>query len=515
MVRRFVLVLGVVLLAASAAAQQPKSPIAVKDVIENLVNAGVAVSKVPSVDKAPFSGTVHPTAGGALLHFVAGQLIDKEAYKTLADLMAVSSATQVGSTSDSSGSTSVAMKGLVPAILGFAVEHGAISKDVNGTVATFRISPAGLIKALQGKGLLDIYEDYANQPGFRFASRFSGSVSFDTSLGDSPGTLLADEQQLTTWSLNVTLFNNRDPRAKRYATQWRTVAGNNAVTLEKARTALDSSLKTWPEFVAWQNALVARVRKEVDEPWAADQNTAAAEARFREILQEVLPAAASLPAPDPAVNTAMSGYIAQLATVVEARNDVYAFANKGAIGTLDWTATRDEKLPDLYTLTGVYENSFGRTRKDDFTANAVLKFYRSVPTGGDKRLKDFNLTAQWDRPLGSVLEIPFVFTAATKYQYIPEDVPVPANPLVVPETAEGGAPPTAPAVSPETGVAIAPKGHLWLGQVKLTIPLKSGARIPLSLTFANRTELIKEKDVRANFGVTFDLDAFIAAVRSR
>ena len=87
--------------------------------------------------------------------------------------MAVSTGTQVGSTSDSGGSTSVATKGLVPTILGLAVEHGAITEDVNDTVATFRVSPAGIVKALQGKGLLDIYHDYSREPGFRFVSRFS------------------------------------------------------------------------------------------------------------------------------------------------------------------------------------------------------------------------------------------------------------------------------------------------------------------------------------------------------
>jgi hypothetical protein len=46
------------------------------------------------------------------------------------------------------------------------------------------------------------------------------------------------------------------------------------------------------------------------------------------------------------------------------------------------------------------------------------------------------------------------------------------------------------------------------------IPLQGGVKVPLSLTVANRTEFIKENEVRANVGVTFDLDALFAA-RSR
>ena len=47
--------------------------------------------------------------------------------------------------------------------------------------------------------------------------------------------------------------------------------------------------------------------------------------------------------------------------------------------------------------------------------------------------------------------------------------------------------------------------------MKLTIPVKgSGVRMPLSVTFANRTDLIKEKEIRGNVGITYDLDMLFA-----
>ena len=55
------------------------------------------------------------------------------------------------------------------------------------------------------------------------------------------------------------------------------------------------------------------------------------------------------------------------------------------------------------------------------------------------------------------------------------------------------------------------KGTTAVGQLKLTVPVKgSGVRIPLSVTFANRTELITESVVRANVGLTYDLDVLFA-----
>jgi hypothetical protein len=44
-------------------------------------------------------------------------------------------------------------------------------------------------------------------------------------------------------------------------------------------------------------------------------------------------------------------------------------------------------------------------------------------------------------------------------------------------------------------------------QVKLTVPLPgplAGLKIPISLTFANRTELIDESEIRGNVGFTLD-----------
>jgi hypothetical protein len=383
---------------------------------------------------------------------------------------------------------------------------------VNKTIATFRVSPAGILKALQGEGLLDIYQDYESSAGFRFASRFSAAVGFDTSLGDSPGTLVADEQQLKSWAVTVTLFNNRDPRAKGYGSMWRNLADQQGGPLNSARTTLGAALKNWKAFADWQNALEQRVRTEVDEPWEKDGNLGAAQERFAAILDAELPAIAELTNTDPAVTSAMTSYVSVLTAIVTTRNDIYTFANEGTVASFDWTTARDENLPDLYTLTGVYAGSFTRSRKDDFTANGALRFYKESPSGTDRSFKDFSLTAQWDRPLGKVLEIPFAITLATRYQYIPNDVPVSSAALIVPTT-ENEAPP--PVTEPSNGTAIAPKGHLILGQAKLTIPLKNGVKIPLSVSVANRTELIDESDVRANFGVTFNLDAFIAAARAR
>ena len=51
---------------------------------------------------------------------------------------------------------------------------------------------------------------------------------------------------------------------------------------------------------------------------------------------------------------------------------------------------------------------------------------------------------------------------------------------------------------------------IWLGQLKLTIPVQDGGvKIPISVTWANRTDLVKESVVRGSIGFTFSLDSLL------
>ena len=50
-------------------------------------------------------------------------------------------------------------------------------------------------------------------------------------------------------------------------------------------------------------------------------------------------------------------------------------------------------------------------------------------------------------------------------------------------------------------------------QAKLKIPIAEGIDLPISVTWANRTELIDEHEVRGQFGFTFDLAGLGKALR--
>jgi hypothetical protein len=51
---------------------------------------------------------------------------------------------------------------------------------------------------------------------------------------------------------------------------------------------------------------------------------------------------------------------------------------------------------------------------------------------------------------------------------------------------------------------------IHIAQVKVSIPVTTGVTLPLSVTYASRTDLIDEDEVRGNFGFSLDLDKLYA-----
>jgi len=54
---------------------------------------------------------------------------------------------------------------------------------------------------------------------------------------------------------------------------------------------------------------------------------------------------------------------------------------------------------------------------------------------------------------------------------------------------------------------------IYKAQAKLTIPIMAGMEIPISVSVANRTEFVNEKEVKGKFGFTFDISKAMKAFR--
>jgi hypothetical protein len=392
--------------------------------------------------------------------------------KLLQDFEETRSDEQLGATSTAAGTTTLVSKGTVPKVLGFAVENGAIVRSQSGTTMTFRGNAGGIVDALAGKGFIQISSADADRSR-QILSRLSFSTSFDTSRGLTEGaqpTFTGDRQQLSQWSARVQIWDARDPLRREYQDDWFRLTSGAQSTLAQAAGKLQLGLESDPAFKAW----LAETQRLIE---ALGPDAAAIEAALT-AQADKFPSQANqqvLAEYDRAASAFVSGRQRILDAVAEGLQIAFEFTNDRPVN-----APRTSNLRAVGAVGGMV----------DLTGNASVTLFDEIPVGLTRRVRDVQLSAELSVRLGSAATTgPFVLAFSGKYQRQFENS-LAANGVIVPDS----------------------KGTTAIGQLKLTIPVSkgTGVKMPLSVTFANRTELIKEKEIRGNVGITYDLDSLFA-----
>ncbi|MET0624555.1 MAG: hypothetical protein ABW250_16370 [Pyrinomonadaceae bacterium] len=437
--------------------------------------------------------TVSLTAGlDEFLSLLTAKLIGREERaKFLLEAEETRTDKQVGAGPSASGSTSLVVKGSAPAALGFAVENGALLRGVSGTTVTFRGNPLGLAGLLSGKGYDDLTRD--DDPFTRLLGKTSFSFSFDTSRGREPGVFTADAQQLSAYSARIEFVNERDPRHPKHQEAWERFFAKEGIDFTRTIASTYRTLRELRGFTGEERA--AGIPREVRfkdaalQAWyeetrqrVAEAEAGSVEAVIRSQLEKI-PAANLLSAE---TRAALGNFAGGFSAYLNARESVLDEIAKAPIIAFEYTNNREVNAPDTSNFRFIAEKGvFGG--KGDLTANASLTIFNSRPAAGTERVRDFQFAGQFDVPF-RLRDLPgFVFSFAGKYERVMADA-----------TALDGT------VLPGT------RGDIAVGQLKLEIPFLPGMRLPLSLTFANRTELVRESEVRGNFGFTFDMDKILA-----
>lgn len=392
---------------------------------------------------------------------------------------------QVGAGPSTSGTTSLVVKGSAPTVLGLAVENGALTQTINGTTFTFRGNPYGIVQALANKGFIQSYDEAQNAPITRFLKNTSFHLSFDTSRTPvetgAPNVFTADKQQLSEFGVRYEFYNKRDPRNAAYKAAWDKFVDSKKLNVQAMTRELtergpdpphalrlkDPALRSWFEASkqALQGAQIVQI-----------------EGIVRQRLQ-VIP----INSLSSATVDSLNRFRAAFEDYIKGRNDILAQIAKGGIVSFEYTNKREVNAPNLSNFTFIAEKGLGG--RFDGTFNGSLTIFDKIPAGTTGRVRDFNFSGQGDLGLGDVRGIGnLVLSFSGKYQRLMED-----------------------AMTPDGMAVMNTKGDLVYGQAKLTIPIKGlGVKMPISVTLSNRTELIKEKEVRGNIGFTFDLDTIFA-----
>jgi hypothetical protein len=396
---------------------------------------------------------------------------------------------QVGATDANAGSTSLTTKGSVPSILGFAVENGALTKTTSGTTITFRGNPVGIIKALGKTDFIQSYDEEANDRATHLLRKFSFSLSFDANRGSMPGTFTGDLQQVSSYSFRYDIINKRDPRNQEYKKDWDAfLTGAGQPLADQLQTSLVglTNLGQNPPVAGWKDASLEEWYEKADQ---ALSNAAIAdvEATFKEMLSQVPLGKLSLD-----TKNEISKLDLRFKAYLQTREAILEKVSKASILTFEYTSNRQINAPNLSNFKLIAETGFGR--RVDLTTNASFTIFNTIPGGSNlNRVRDFSISTQIDVRTGQLGGLGMlILSLSGKYARLMEDATVP----------DSGTPMTNT------------KGDIVLGQLKVTVPVKgTGVKIPISLTIANRTELIKESDVRGNIGITFDLDSIFARLK--
>ncbi|MDT4968105.1 MAG: hypothetical protein QOJ64_2842 [Acidobacteriota bacterium] len=437
----------------------------VEQLVSNVAAAGTATAKRNAADLWGLNADVVMLA-----------MATRPSGKLIGDIQDIRVDKQIGGGSSNAGSTSLVSKGAGPAILGFAVENGALTQSVSKTIVTYRGNLVGTIEALRNKGFIAAFRD--DSPGTKFLRKLSYSFSFDTSQGNLPGTFTANSQQLTGYSFRYEFLNDRDPRGRKYQQRWKDLADKDFQPVLNAIGAVAQDdpaglLNAWSDKAA--AAIAAKGTRE--------------EIR-KEILRQLDEELPTLDQLTPAQQQAVTQFQAQYEKFLTNRKTLRDVISKGALVTLEFTENRRAGMVDISNFKVIAEgdllNLFGvGSGRTELTYNGSMTFFNSQPGPGMKRLRDFDHSLQLDFPFIVPNFGSFNLSFAGQYKRMMEDEKMGTTVMNT-------------------------KGDIAVGQLKFTFPVKGGFKIPLSVTFANRTEFVKEKEVRGNIGFTFDLDSLFA-----
>ena len=423
---------------------------------------------------------------------------------------------QVGTTQPSTG-TSVASKGSVPWLLGFAAESGALTQSSSNNVLTFSGTPANVVKALKAHNYLASYTVGTDNPFVKwFFNRLSFSVSFNVAQasnsssfsggGGSAMTVAASDTTtasqngtLAGYTLRYSILNHRDARDPRYQARWSTFVEKNAPAMLNAETAFVQAL--------------LNQRAEAYRQWQTDSRNAITsvnltDAQISEAFRKRAEALGQIVGNDATLQDLVDKAAVSIATYAQERRSILDQISKSATVAFEYTNTHQTNLlgnpvtvtnptgmanpvPNLSTFNFVVDK--GMIGASQVTANASATIYDSIPSGiRIGRVRDYRFALETDIPLPEIPNVGMpILTFSSLFLSLLNQ---PLGEMVV-----------------VNGVPVSLTGNVGLFQAKISIKVKNtGVKIPVALTYSNRTELIKESDVRGSIGVTYNLDSLFA-----
>lgn len=395
--------------------------------------------------------------------------------------------------SPASGANTAATQAGTLDFIGAALQSGAVVQTFSQNVLTFTSNAESLWEFLMNEQVVNCDKDPNNGVCKSDAHNLAFSASFDVSkggtqtlTGTAPGsstpetfTIPASSKQFSGATLQYAVLNPRSPASKENRGKWlRFTQKIYATRLNPGDPLYDyiarlmAQLK--PEDLALAPTSMADVNAELNNYRAVDPDfeRKIAEYNAQFLRREFADLASGDHSQDPELSL------------------LYTFAEPVA----------EPKLHN-FKIAGNFSPraKSGGAALGTLTYNFALDLYHDAQPnlkGGTSHIRDAQFVIDFTRPFDSQNKVAAIsFAGYFQYMISPGIIVPPAG-----TTTPNGIP-----LPAQASVLLAPKGFIGIAEVKATVKLgESGTTVPIGLTWANRTDLIKANEVRGHVGFTFD-----------
>src|SRR5262249_28063295 len=342
-----------------------------------------------------------------------------------------------------------------------------------------------------------------------------------------PVTFTANRHQISAWSGRFVIWNKRDTNSDDFQKKWASTlqattpaaagqgsSGAQGPNADEVKAAGAELLKSFQAFV---DSILAVDSVKLDENMklvqkkytdallrAVDRTrqapVAELDARFDEWADEFVKLVPENPKiVDNAVDLLRSTSAYQLAE----DGLITALADRPVL-SFEYNNNRPVGQDPTSTFRLVFDKGLGNLWS--FTGNGAFTIYDTRPqVMNAQRLRAAQLGLQIQRDIGKVFSVPAAVSTSYYFQF--QNGPAILN--VTPGTPLPGI--TFTGLSMNATQVFAKTGNLHIGQLRLVLtPGKSSVRVPLAVSYSNRTELIPKPAWRAQVGVSYDFDSLLS-----
>jgi hypothetical protein len=429
---------------------------------------------------------------------------------------------KLGANAKASGTASLVSTAGSAELLSLALDTGTVTQSINGTTATLNTNADQLFRLVTASDP-DCTVTCTNRRWFESKVLNTTNISATLALAQQSSTTTATTGQasgttpvqvnnaaiptgagrLSSIEARYEVMNKFDPRSDKFKTTWRT-----QVTALKAKvTAIGDDTD------AVEKILVSHKMFSSADPDAVKQ----VEQAQTKLVQAAAADPSGLQLVDAfesfwnnAVTTDVTTDASLAAAVSKAVQDraiyraAWFAALDNAVGnllTFDYSYNRPLNQPEIHEVKLIYAYNFGD--RGMLTFNGAISIYGgTIPAGAEYgRLHDGQISGEYDRTLsGKDGAIQTQLSLAGYWQYQP-------NPSVLNIAAGTVVPGTTIPLPNGTQEFVGTAGSLWVTQAQFTIKGAGGIRIPIGVSWSNKTDLLQGSKVGAQVGISYNFSS--------